>query len=331
MCHGTFFDAHAIVPAWGKGADPRHWVEQRFAEWRGRTGLLCPHDGEAMDAYRLTWDESDPVELDVCPGCSGLWLDEGEGALLKDVLDEHASERAEAERWEWKGYLFHVLLGIKTFALPMEVYHPTRRRPWLLYMLITSIVLAFLWSTWVVSSFGEAGTALVDQYKLVPARITEGEQVWGLVTRGWLHSGWAHLLGNMYFLFVFGDNIEDRAGRRGFALLYGVALLASAFAYWVVDMHSTTSVLGASGAVSGVTGAYFVLFPRVRLWVSLFIVRVKVPAAGFFLTWLALNVVGLASGAGGVAWESHLGGFATGVIVGALWRRRLVTRRSRVA
>jgi membrane associated rhomboid family serine protease len=318
VCHGSFFDAHTIAPTWGKAANPQYWVEQNFAHWKGNTGLVCPYDDERMDAYKLTWGDSRPVVVDVCPRCSGLWLDEGEGATLKRILDDHDSEREGAQSGSWRTYIFQLFTG-----LPIEVYNPVRRRPWLLYTLILSIVGAFVWQLWVTAVHGDAGKELVKQFMLVPRELSAGRQWWGLVTHGWLHGGGAHLLGNLYFLWIFGDNIEDRAGRTRFAAVYVAALFGAALAQYFVDMSTPVPMLGASGAISGITGAYLALFPRVRVWVVFFFVRFKVSVAFYFTLWVIVQVVSAYLGAPGVAWYAHLGGFVTGVAFGLWWRRAL--------
>lgn len=329
MCHGTFFDAHDIAKTWGKTAETSYWHERGIVDGQRGTRLLCPRDQEPMQEYRLKWDSSPRVVVDICPVCSGLWLDEGEGTPLRTVLDDHETELTAAQKSSVRGYLVHAVVGLKMPLLPVEVFNPIRHRPLALYGLIFSIVAVFLWQLWVVHFFGDAGKELARQFKFIPGRFTEGEQMWGLVTRGWMHSGWPHLIGNLYSLWIFGDNIEDRVGPRRFLLFYVAALFVSGFAYWLTHLHSEVAMLGASGAISGVMGAYVVLFPRVKLWLSLLLLRFRVPAAGYFGVWIACNVWLASEGATGVAFASHIGGFAAGLAFGGLWRRSLVRRAAK--
>ncbi|MDH4045309.1 MAG: rhomboid family intramembrane serine protease [Gemmatimonadota bacterium] len=143
------------------------------------------------------------------------------------------------------------------------------------------------------------------------------------VTSMFLHGGWFHLIGNMWFLWVFGNNIEDAMGHGRFVVFYLTAGLLAAAAQVAVGPSSPIPMVGASGAISGVMGAYLVLYPRVRvhtlIFLGFFLTRVTVPAWVMLVFWFLLQLVGsvpaLAGGAagGGVAFMAHLGGFVAGV------------------
>lgn len=142
-----------------------------------------------------------------------------------------------------------------------------------------------------------------------------------------LHAGWLHIIGNMLFLLIFGDNVEDRLGHIGFLILYLFAGLAGAAAQTLVDPSSTTPILGASGAVAGVLAAYLVLFPRVRVRTLLLVILVDIPAwllIGLWIGFQALNGLAVfgatAQAATGVAYFAHLGGFAFGLFLGLFHR-----------
>jgi membrane associated rhomboid family serine protease len=152
-----------------------------------------------------------------------------------------------------------------------------------------------------------------------------------------LHGGWLHLIGNMWFLWVFGNNIEDSMGHSRFLAFYLLTGLAAASAQMVVNPASPIPMVGASGAVSGVMGAYVVLYPRVRVHMLIFL--------GFFITtigvrawlmlgyWFLLQIVGgipaIASEGGGVAFWAHAGGFVAGASLIFLFRdRALLARRN---
>jgi membrane associated rhomboid family serine protease len=146
-----------------------------------------------------------------------------------------------------------------------------------------------------------------------------------------MHGGWFHLLGNMWFLWLFGRNIEDVMGGVRYVLFYLVAGLAAAAAQVFADPASQLPMVGASGAISGVMGAYLVLFPtvRVHLWFfqGIFAWRVTVPAYVMLLYWFTLQVVGanvasLEAQGGGVAFAAHVGGFLTGVLAAAVFKNR---------
>jgi membrane associated rhomboid family serine protease len=153
-----------------------------------------------------------------------------------------------------------------------------------------------------------------------------------------LHGGWLHLLGNMWFLWVFGNNVEDSMGHGRFAAFYLVCGLVAAATQIAVNPGSAIPMVGASGAISGVMGAYIVLYPRVRVhmlvFLGIFITRFAVPAWVMLGYWFFLQVLGglpaLARETGGVAFWAHSGGFVGGMVLIWLFRDpALVSRRLR--
>ena len=143
-----------------------------------------------------------------------------------------------------------------------------------------------------------------------------------IVSSVFLHGGWFHLIGNMWFLWIFGNNIEDAMGPRRFVAFYLLAGVLAALAQIFSDRSSSLPLVGASGAVSAIMGAYVVLYPKVRvhsiLVLGFFITRISLPAYVMLLYWAALQMVGSLVGgqsAGGVAFVAHLGGFAAGVVM----------------
>jgi membrane associated rhomboid family serine protease len=139
-----------------------------------------------------------------------------------------------------------------------------------------------------------------------------------------LHGGLAHLLGNLLFLWIFGNNVEDRLGAFGFVLFYAVTGVVATLAHVAVDPSSTVPLIGASGAIAGVMGAYLVWFPRARvttLFFVLLIVPVRIQARWLLLGWLVMQF--FTDPNSGVAWVAHVAGFVFGVLVGLLLRSRV--------
>ncbi|MEW6085500.1 MAG: rhomboid family intramembrane serine protease [Chloroflexota bacterium] len=145
-----------------------------------------------------------------------------------------------------------------------------------------------------------------------------------------LHGGWFHILSNMWVLFIFGDNIESRMGGFRYLLFYLLSGVAAAFLQTFADPSSQVPMIGASGAVAGVLGAYLILFPRSRIasLVPIFFVftLVEIPAFIFLVFWfisqLYSGLFALQGSAGGIAWWAHIGGFVFGILIASLFRQR---------
>jgi membrane associated rhomboid family serine protease len=158
-----------------------------------------------------------------------------------------------------------------------------------------------------------------------------GRQLPNMLTSMFLHGGWMHLLGNMWFLWLFGNNIEDSMTRPRFVAFYLLCGVAAAFAQVVADPSSAVPMVGASGAISGVMGAYLILFPRVRVFtmvpLGFYATSVALPAWAMLIYWTVLQVAGgitsiASEQTGGVAFWAHLGGFLAGVVLVKLFERR---------
>jgi membrane associated rhomboid family serine protease len=149
-----------------------------------------------------------------------------------------------------------------------------------------------------------------------------------VVTHMFLHGGWFHLIGNMWFLWIFGNNVEDSMGHVRFAVFYLISGLVAAGLQAAFNPASAIPMVGASGAIGGVMGAYVVLYPRVRvhllLWLGFYVTTVAVPAAFMLLYWLAIQLIGgatsLGAEGGGVAFWAHVGGFVAGAALVFVFR-----------
>ncbi len=153
-----------------------------------------------------------------------------------------------------------------------------------------------------------------------------------------LHGGWFHLIGNMWFLWVFGNNVEDSMGRGRYLAFYLLCGLGAAAAQTFINPSSVVPMVGASGAISGVMGAYVILYPRVRVhmlvFLFIFVTRIVVPAYLMIGYWFLLQLIGgsAAQGEGGVAFWAHVGGFAAGAVLIAIFRDpELVSRHRAMA
>lgn len=215
---------------------------------------------------------------------------------------------------------------------PLRDDIPSERTPFVSYALILANVLAFIYEL----SFGPAVQQFITHYGIVPARfVSESGQFATLFTSMFLHGGWGHLFGNMLYLWIFGDNVEDRMGHLPFLAFYLVAGLAAGYAHIVTQSDSTIPTVGASGAIAGVLGAYLVLYPKARVLTLLPtfpMTTAYIPAIFFLGIWFVLQVfsgvvqLSVAQRAGGVAFVAHVGGFVAGLLFGAV--TAALTRRS---
>ena len=224
---------------------------------------------------------------------------------------------------------------------PYHDENQTQRTPYVTMALIAMSTLAWLLAQGAGSEMALAQS--VCELGLIPGELTQsipvgtrfpmgegmacltdpGAQYSHVLTSMFLHGSWMHLLGNMWFLWLFGNNIEDAMTRPRFVVFYLVCGLAAAIAQVATNPNSVVPMVGASGAISGVMGAYLILYPRVRVWAMLplgfFLMRVTVPAWGMLLYWafiqLASGITTVGGEGGGVAFWAHIGGFVAGPVV----------------
>lgn len=211
---------------------------------------------------------------------------------------------------------------------PLRDHNPSGRTPLVTYLLVGANVVIFL-VYWLGLGSDRAIAEFFLYWGLVPARISYGEGYVTFVTSMFLHGGWLHLLGNMLFLWIFGDNLEDRMGHGRFAAFYLASGLAAAGLQYVADPQTMVPMVGASGAIAGVMGGYLLLYPRARvdvLFIFIIFFRIfPIPAWIVLGLWFGMQVFGGLStptDAGGVAYLAHVGGFVAGLALAVpLWLR----------
>jgi membrane associated rhomboid family serine protease len=229
--------------------------------------------------------------------------------------------------WAQRSASWYVSLPPRHMFFPIRDENPTRSVPYLTWLLIAVNVAAHVW----IEGVGPANQELLlGQYGLVPRRLLAQFPEYGVtvLTSMFMHGGWYHLLTNMWTLHIFGDNVEDTLGKGRFLVFYLVCGLAAASAQVLLDPSSVIPMVGASGAIGGVVGAYLVLYPRAPilafnmlplLWLFFGLV-VVVPAWVIGLLFLGQNVM-LAlqdvagMGSGSIAFAAHLGGFLAGLLL----------------
>ncbi len=221
--------------------------------------------------------------------------------------------------------------------IPLHDDNPTDIFPYLTITFIVACVLVFFWQL----SLGPEGQKAIYALGVIPASLLQGKSLppdlylipaqLTLVTSMFLHGGWMHLIGNMLFLWIFGNNVEDAMGHSRFIIFYIVCGFAAAFAQALPNPESVVPMIGASGAISGVLGAYLLLHPRARVLVAIpigiFIHTMKLPAMAVLGFWFVLQLINsllTGVGSGGVAWGAHIGGFVAGVLLIPIFKYRRV-------
>ncbi len=235
--------------------------------------------------------------------------------------------------------------------IPIRDANPSVSRPVFTWLLVAASVYVFFAIQPRTTS--PAGQAFFYENATIPCEVTQAEPLTEAEVRSdvcrasdgpaifpdksilasifaslFLHGDLAHLIGNMWVLWIFGNNVEDAFGKLGYLLFYLVGGVAASFAHIAFNPDSTIPVVGASGAIAAVMGAYLVLFPRARVvsvFPIFFFLPVAVPAFLFLLIWF-LGQFGLAGASTAIAWEAHVGGFLFGLLVAAFLRTTLLRR-----
>jgi membrane associated rhomboid family serine protease len=216
--------------------------------------------------------------------------------------------------------------------IPLRDVNPRAGVPIVNIALIAANILMFLWEL----SLGTRIEGALASIAFVPSEFFGGATVKesvDIATSMFLHGGWLHLIGNMLYLWIFGDNIEDRMGHGRYLIFYLLCGYAAALAHAVFNPSSSLPAIGASGAVAGVLGAYLVLFPHARVMtlipLGFFITMRELPALLVLGLWFVMQLftgvasIGVATAqTGGVAWFAHIGGFVAGLVLVFVFRRK---------
>jgi membrane associated rhomboid family serine protease len=212
--------------------------------------------------------------------------------------------------------------------IPLRDVIPSRTTPYITVTIIILNVLAWLFE---LALPADVRTLFLQVYGVVPADF----HATTLITSMFLHGGWMHVLGNMWYLWIFGDNVEDRLGHGRFIVFYLLCGIIAALGQIAIDPQSTLPTIGASGAIAGVMGAYFVLYPRSRVLtlipLIIFWEIIELPAIVLLGFWFVIQLfsagtiaVTASTGGGGVAFAAHVAGFIVGMIGGLVFRKRQV-------
>ena len=220
--------------------------------------------------------------------------------------------------------------------IPLRDTNPSRTIPFVNYILIAVNVLVFLFEL----SSGKHLDELFDRFAVVPAYWMHDVRIMQIgissvvpfFSSMFLHGGWMHLLGNMLFLYIFGDNVEDRFGHVKYIFFYFLCGIAAALTQVYINPSSEIPMVGASGAIAGILGSYVFMFPRAKVTtlipIFFFFQIVELPAFLFLGLWFLIQIfsgmmaLGIGADAGGVAWWAHIGGFGAGAVMIPLLKKR---------
>jgi len=346
-CGGSLIEPGGVASNVGHWAEPSYWKATLGRETQGEV-LECPGCNGEMTGFQVPWDGRSVV-VDHCGTCGALFLDKGEGEKLVSIVRTAESQGAfsgardrigkktkatrpkqdvEAELDDAQDSTDKPPLGVYIFqiftGMPVEVWNPIRASAMWTRGLTVVLGILFFASMGIAIGLGSLENLQVfrEYLTMKPQNILHGQRLWTLVTHLFLHAGLLHLLGNAYFLNVFGDNVEDRLGSHMF---FGVFILSGVLGgvfQTIFQADPTISVVGASGGIAGLMGAYFVLFPRVKVWMVFFFMHFRVPVAFYFAGWVFMNLLGWYLGGQTIAWWSHLGGFLTGCLLAFFLREK---------
>ncbi len=317
VCFGVWLDAGELDALGDAEIDPA-FLKTLVGHSANR---MCPRGHAFMNEHLLPGLRT---PIDRCPTCKGLWLDGDERHALAKSTTREGQEDA-AVQIARRGLIWAAQL---LTHLPIEVENPARSTPWAVYALCGLLVVLYVMSV--------EGLVFAREWAMVAGLVaSEPIHAYTLFTHAFFHADWFHLLGNLYFLYVFGDNVEHLFGRRRFLLLYLGAALLGGLLQLLLTRATATPVIGASGAIAGVTAAYLWIFPRARLLqtVPFLYIQIKIPAWVYLGVWIGFQaVMAVFSEAIQFAWFAHLGGFAWGLVFTPWvlrWRRKQVTRQVR--
>jgi len=330
QCRGIWFDADEMSPVINElqaGAETLNIKDIMNRKAKSVTTTSeqpkkCPKCCTEMK--RLNYAYNSNVFIDRCNKCTGIWTDKDElieivkytkGHPLLDGLGKAMAEQEQemfytrANIESIRGVMRHGGMGARFFGfgvLPLGDENPTTITPIVTYAIMALNVLFF------VLSFGRLHSMdFFNAYGLVPAHLT----LLSFFTSMFLHADILHLAGNLFYFWIFGDNLEESLGAIKFIVFYLFCGLVAGFIHTLSNPDSIVPAIGASGAISGIMGGYFILYPRVRLKMLFMGRLLYIPAAWYLGLWILLQILYAGSGLSGVAWFAHIGGFIGGALI----------------
>ncbi|MGP9832857.1 rhomboid family intramembrane serine protease [Marinobacter sp. NSM] len=324
QCHGLWFEDgalnHAIAHQHDCIDDYDH--ELHLGPALRPSDRQCRRCQVPMVHYQLLQHYT--TEIDCCPECDGVWLDKHE---IDQVMHSPKLKQALSDlnkKVTWKSWLFQFLT-----SMPVEYNVQPHRTPWVTRLLIALCSLIF-----VAGMFAPA----TNEWIFVNLGLNSDTQspahfVLQLLTYQFVHGGLMHLVGNMYFLWIIGDNLEDALGHGAFLAIYLFAGVMAALAEFMFfdTAQGPLLLVGASGSIAALFGLYLLWFRHASLTFMIIVYQKKLAPHWYFLIWSLINLFGMFTAQGGVAWAAHLGGFALGLLLGYLIKDYVLRKNPLIA
>ena len=352
-CSGIWFDHEELVEFIEHFIDDHTDLPNATIELNRSVGSVkhlgestrpCPRCSVPMAKLNYAYDSN--VLVDRCHTCNGAWVDGNEIKPLaiytkgNPKLDKLGSSMVEHQRKQQD--LVDLADGAREFSrsawaliflpkiiLPVGDDAPRRTVPLFTYGIILANLIVFLWMLISKQNFA----AVFAQFGFISQRVMAGEGLYTVVTSMFLHASAWHVAGNMLFLWIFGDNVEDRFGHIGFVGFYVICELVSSLTFLALHMESTIPAVGASGAVAGVMGAYFVFYPHAHIRTFIITRIYSIPAALYLGTWFAMPLLYTFLSATHetgwhIAFAAHAGGFVAGIVLALLFKMTRARKES---
>ena len=283
------------------------WFESQLCTHLGKTQCKSPKKDVYLDHLKVSHNK-EYVDILYCPESAGMWTSIEDLKTLQKMMYDASQSREDyglvgKKEMGYFRYAFQLLSG-----MPIEVWHPKRHFPWL-----TSLFIFICATIYPLELLGMLVDVPFTDTFLLSEDTLKNLHLWGLVTYIFLHGGLWHLFGNMYFLWVLGDNVEDKIGTVKFGLCFLLCGIAGGLLQLLIE---PANVVGASGSIAGIMAMYLVYFPWVKFRLILFFIPLYIPNTWFFLVWIAQNLIGLYDQENaGVAFACHVGGFLCGFVL----------------
>ncbi|AQZ93609.1 rhomboid family intramembrane serine protease [Halopseudomonas phragmitis] len=316
-CEGMWFEDRQLNQAISDTHPDidQHCHVSHLGEHLGASQRVCWHCQAPMEHYHLLPDYQ--VEIDRCASCDGVWLDHDEvDQVMHSPKLKDAMQMLNATL-NWRSWLFEFMT-----RMPVEFNIKTRRTPWVTYSLIGLCALVFLLG----QSSAQMEVVLMLLLGVQSDLVGQPPMLWQLLSYQFVHGGWMHLLGNMYFLWIIGDNIEDVLGPWRYLGLYLLGGVIAALAELLVTSWlggRDLLLVGASGSIATLFGLYLIWFRYSSLSFMFVVWQKKLAPHWFFLIWSGMNIFGMMVGETNVAYAAHLGGFAFGLLAGLALQDRV--------